>query len=65
MNTANVWWAICRAGYPTVADEAERSWAQGKTYQIPEHVHLEPLLAREVKSLNWGCTHSRKQVVTS
>ncbi len=33
-------WELCRQGLPLSADEAERCWEQGQTYQLREPVKL-------------------------
>jgi len=46
-------WELCRQGLPLSADEAERCWEQGQTYQLREPVRLPREVEGLIEQCNW------------
>jgi hypothetical protein len=46
-------WELCRQGLPLTADEAERSWQEGRAYHLHEAVKLPREVEDLVEQCNW------------
>ena len=53
ISQAQALWELCRQGLPLSADEAERCWEQGQTYQLREPVKLPWEVAGLIEQGNW------------
>ena len=53
ISQAQALWELCRQGLPLSADEAERCWEQGQTYQLREPVKLPWEVAGLIEQCNW------------
>ena len=53
ISQAQALWELCRQGLPLSADEAERCWEQGQTYQLREPIKLPWEVAGLIEQCNW------------
>ena len=53
ISQAQALWELCRQGLPLSADEAERCWEQGQTYQLREPGKLPWEVAGLIEQGNW------------
>lgn len=54
-------WEFCRQGYPTLADDAERHWNEGKPY----HPGLRTEVSRTLRILIDQCNYEVSQMIDS
>jgi hypothetical protein len=45
-------WELCRQGLPLSADDAERCWEQGDTYELDYHVKVPRLVNALIDECN-------------
>lgn len=53
ISQAQALWELCRQGLPLSADEAERCWEQGQTYQLRVPVKLPWEVEGLIEQCNW------------
>lgn len=46
-------WELCRQGYPMSADEAERRWSGGQTYNPDYHMQMPRSLRALIEQCNF------------
>ena len=53
LSQSHALWELCRQGLPLTADEAERTWEQGRAYYLNEPIKLPREVEVLIEQCNW------------